>query len=244
MRELDGLEDHSILTIGPAGEKGVLFASVMVGHRAAGRIGAGAVLGSKNVAALSVKGTGSCPRRPRSLDEECRRPWNREGKSQHAWVWNSAPWEDENSDRIGDLPTKNWQSNSWGKGEAVSSHFSEKPGGLHRLLQGMPHEVRAEGPRGERSLEARTRRRRIRDRGILHRLCPQRGRGLCSALRVPLQRARHRYNLHGSGHRLPVPSARRRAWSRWRQGGAWISPGGTAPFFPARGDDCPQGRHR
>ena len=129
VRELDGLEDHSILTIGPAGEKGVLFASVMVGHRAAGRIGAGAVLGSKNVAALSVKGTGRiAPADPAA--------WMREVRAAHGIVKenpNTPGFTElgtmggyENSDRIGDLPTKNWQSNSWGKGEAVSSHFFGK----------------------------------------------------------------------------------------------------------------------
>ncbi len=208
VKEREALEGHSVLTIGPAGEKGVLFASVMVGHRAAGRIGAGAVLGSKNVAAVSVKGTGRItPADPAA--------WMREVRAAHGIVKESPNTPGftelgtmggyENSDRIGDLPTKNWQSNSWGRVRRSPPISSGKTSGLHGLLQGMPHEVRAEGPRGERSLEdSRTRRGRVRDRGILHRLCSQRGRGLCRALRVPLQRARHRYNFHGSGHRLPV----------------------------------------
>ncbi|KIX15525.1 aldehyde ferredoxin oxidoreductase family protein [Dethiosulfatarculus sandiegensis] len=45
--------------IGPAGENGVLFASVMNDkHRAAGRSGVGAVMGSKNLKAVVVKGSG------------------------------------------------------------------------------------------------------------------------------------------------------------------------------------------
>ena len=129
VKEREALEGHSVLTIGPAGEKGVLFASVMVGHRAAGRIGAGAVLGSKNVAAVSVKGTGRItPADPAA--------WMREVRAAHGIVKESPNTPGftelgtmggyENSDRIGDLPTKNWQSNSWGKGEAVSSHFFGK----------------------------------------------------------------------------------------------------------------------
>jgi aldehyde:ferredoxin oxidoreductase len=48
--------------IGPAGEKRSLIAAVMNdGHRAAGRGGSGAVMGSKNLKALVVRGTGSVP---------------------------------------------------------------------------------------------------------------------------------------------------------------------------------------
>lgn len=48
--------------IGPAGEKRSLIASVMNdGHRAAGRGGCGAVMGSKNLKALVVRGTGNVP---------------------------------------------------------------------------------------------------------------------------------------------------------------------------------------
>ncbi|HVN53091.1 MAG TPA: aldehyde ferredoxin oxidoreductase family protein [Anaerolineaceae bacterium] len=52
-------EEAKIACIGPAGEKKVLFASVMNEmHRAAGRSGVGAVMGSKNLKAVAVKGSG------------------------------------------------------------------------------------------------------------------------------------------------------------------------------------------
>ncbi len=52
--------DIQVAAIGPAGERKVRFASVMVNHsRAAGRTGMGAVLGSKNVKALAVRGHGA-----------------------------------------------------------------------------------------------------------------------------------------------------------------------------------------
>ncbi|MBW2207285.1 MAG: hypothetical protein JRG79_10280 [Deltaproteobacteria bacterium] len=54
------LEDGEIETacIGQAGENGVTFASITVsGWRAAGRCGGGAVMGSKNLKAIAVKGT-------------------------------------------------------------------------------------------------------------------------------------------------------------------------------------------
>jgi aldehyde:ferredoxin oxidoreductase len=49
-----------VACIGPAGEKGVLYATIMNDkHRAAGRSGLGAVMGFKNLKAVVVKGTGN-----------------------------------------------------------------------------------------------------------------------------------------------------------------------------------------
>jgi aldehyde:ferredoxin oxidoreductase len=51
-------DDASVACIGPAGEKLVLFASIQNEmHRAAGRGGMGAVMGSKNLKAIAVRGT-------------------------------------------------------------------------------------------------------------------------------------------------------------------------------------------
>ena len=47
-----------IACIGPAGENLVLFASIISERRAVGRGGAGAVMGSKNLKAIAVRGTG------------------------------------------------------------------------------------------------------------------------------------------------------------------------------------------
>jgi len=55
-------DDFQIITIGPAGENGVRFACISHDFgRQAGRTGVGAVLGSKNLKAIAVKGTGSLP---------------------------------------------------------------------------------------------------------------------------------------------------------------------------------------
>ena len=55
-------EAYQILTIGPAGERAVRFACISHDFgRQSGRTGIGAVLGSKNVKAVAVKGTGSIP---------------------------------------------------------------------------------------------------------------------------------------------------------------------------------------
>ncbi|MCX8118148.1 MAG: aldehyde ferredoxin oxidoreductase family protein [Desulfobacterota bacterium] len=52
--------DAKVACIGPAGEKLVRFACIINDkHRAAGRSGVGAVMGSKNLKAIAVKGSGS-----------------------------------------------------------------------------------------------------------------------------------------------------------------------------------------
>ncbi|MHA1927819.1 MAG: aldehyde ferredoxin oxidoreductase family protein [Candidatus Thorarchaeota archaeon] len=52
--------DIQVGAIGPAGERGILYSSIIVNHaRAAGRTGMGAVLGSKNVKAIAIRGRGA-----------------------------------------------------------------------------------------------------------------------------------------------------------------------------------------
>ena len=59
LREELGIPGLRIASIGPAGEKGVRFACIMNDkHRAAGRSGVGTVMGSKNLKAIAVRGTG------------------------------------------------------------------------------------------------------------------------------------------------------------------------------------------
>lgn len=62
-----------VACIGPAGEKGVLFATIMNDkHRAAGRSGLGAVMGSKKLKAIAVKGSNSIEvARPKEFLEAC-----------------------------------------------------------------------------------------------------------------------------------------------------------------------------
>ena len=59
LREELGIPQLRVACIGPAGEKRVRFACIMNDkHRAAGRSGVGAVMGSKNLKAIAVRGTG------------------------------------------------------------------------------------------------------------------------------------------------------------------------------------------
>jgi aldehyde:ferredoxin oxidoreductase len=55
-----GLADCAVAAIGPAGENRVLYAAIVnEKFRAAGRSGVGAVMGSKNLKAIAVRGTGA-----------------------------------------------------------------------------------------------------------------------------------------------------------------------------------------
>src|SRR4029078_7633493 len=56
LRELFGTEFQTA-TIGPAGERQVCYATISHDGRHAGRGGSGAVLGSKNIKAIAVRGT-------------------------------------------------------------------------------------------------------------------------------------------------------------------------------------------
>jgi aldehyde:ferredoxin oxidoreductase len=57
IREELGDERMEIASIGPGGENRVRFASVMVGHNTAGRGGAGAVMGSKSLKGIALRGS-------------------------------------------------------------------------------------------------------------------------------------------------------------------------------------------
>ena len=60
IRTETAVPDAIVASIGPAGENMVRFASIMNDkHRAAGRNGVGAVMGSKNLKAIGVRGTGA-----------------------------------------------------------------------------------------------------------------------------------------------------------------------------------------
>jgi len=60
LRAETGMLDCSIAAIGPAGENRVLYAAIVNDKfRAAGRSGVGAVMGSKNLKAIAVRGTGA-----------------------------------------------------------------------------------------------------------------------------------------------------------------------------------------
>ena len=71
LRERSGAHGTSIAVIGQAGENGASFASVTVdSFRHFGRLGLGAVMGSKNLKGLVISGTGELPVRDRKKYRE------------------------------------------------------------------------------------------------------------------------------------------------------------------------------
>ena len=116
----------SVMCIGPAGEKLVKIATVMFEHRAAGRCGAGAVMGSKNLIGIAVKGSHKTPMaQPAKLTETiktCLKILKESDFStnlkKHGTTGDMAA-----NDAAGDWPTKNWHANSWGKAEQLYDQF-------------------------------------------------------------------------------------------------------------------------
>ena len=122
--ELDDKRIH-VLQIGPAGEKLTRFAAIMnMSTRACGRTGMGAVMGSKNLKAVAVRGHG----RPELFDTDKVRElarWGRENFETSGvyalGLHGTASGVDALQD-LGALPTRNWSSgvfedweNIWGQ---------------------------------------------------------------------------------------------------------------------------------
>ncbi len=119
------LDDNKIevLQIGPAGEKGVRYASLIsMKNRANGRTGMGAVMGSKNLKAIAVRGK----QKPAVADPKALKELAR---------WGAKNFPDSNvagmgkygtaevlmgQQKSGGLPTKNWSSGVFDGAEAIS----------------------------------------------------------------------------------------------------------------------------
>ncbi len=121
-------QDFSVLTIGQGGENEVLYSSIMINHRAAGRGGAGAVMGSKNLLAIACKGDKEVEIANKDkYMESVRRAHKkiREHPDTKEFREHGTTGDMGACDASGDFPTKNWQSNSWGKGEELYDYFYE-----------------------------------------------------------------------------------------------------------------------
>ncbi len=123
-------KDFEIATIGPAGENKVFYSSVMFGNgsRAAGRTGAGALLGSKNLLAVAVKGNGKISiAHPQEFYSSCRESSQKllSNPDNIGLKLNGTTGDLGKCDNAGDWPTKNWHSNSWGKGQELYDQFKK-----------------------------------------------------------------------------------------------------------------------
>ena len=107
--------DFRVASIGPAGERAVRYATISHDGRHAGRGGSGAVLGSKNIKAIAVRGTQRCEwAHPRDVTELSR------DLSQRSFGPATAKYRELGTatnlltfNRFGTLPTRNFQSGTF-----------------------------------------------------------------------------------------------------------------------------------
>jgi len=128
MREELNDSDISIMCIGIAGENLVNIATVMFEGRAAGRCGAGAVMGSKNLIAIAVKGSGEIePESPDDYNIALKEVRNVVKNSEIAKGFREfgTMGDMAGNDAAGDWPTKNWQANNWGKGQELFDYYNK-----------------------------------------------------------------------------------------------------------------------
>jgi aldehyde:ferredoxin oxidoreductase len=147
-----------VACIGPAGEKKVLFASIMNDKdRAAGRSGVGAVMGSKNLKAVVARGKGRIP----LADPEGFKAVNKqildifkEGikETPLGLTVNGTAGVVMVTQNFGVLPTKNWQQGTfdgWEKihGEALTRRFLKKNSACYSCPIGCGRKTKVDDPR-------------------------------------------------------------------------------------------------
>ncbi len=117
-----------VLAIGPAGEKGVLFASIACGTRMFGRGGAGAVMGSKNLKAIAIKGSAELPwfqsksfiKEAKQANEKLR--LNASTKKGGPFPTLGTSFTVNVMQNMGVLPTRNWQDSIFDGAEKIFSN--------------------------------------------------------------------------------------------------------------------------
>src|SRR6516225_4870892 len=113
---------YEVATIGPAGERGVRYATISHDGRHAGRGGSGAVLGSKNLKAIAVRGTQRCEwAQPDALFEYSK------ALSKRSFGAATAKYRELGTaanlltfNRLGVLPTRNFTSGTFDAAAAIS----------------------------------------------------------------------------------------------------------------------------
>jgi len=114
--------DYRIASIGPAGERGVRYATISHDGRHAGRGGSGTVLASKRIKAIAVRGTKYCEwAHPRELTELSR------DLSKRSFGPATAKYRELGTatnlltfNRFGTLPTRNFQTGTFEEAASIS----------------------------------------------------------------------------------------------------------------------------
>jgi len=120
VRRIIGDEQAAVAAIGPAGERRVAIACIAFDkHSFAGRCGMGAVMGSKNLKAVAVKGTKSVPvADPEKTKELIKRFQKEIGEEvrENGFRADGTPGLCESAEALGDMPIKYWDGDVWPEG--------------------------------------------------------------------------------------------------------------------------------
>jgi aldehyde:ferredoxin oxidoreductase len=123
----EDLEDETVkvASIGVAGENRVLFANIANDRRTAGRTGGGAVMGSKNLKAIAVRGTNTVYVADiEKLIELCLALYEKaQGPATEKYRILGTPANVLALNRIACLPTRNWQQATFEGAEKVSGEY-------------------------------------------------------------------------------------------------------------------------
>jgi len=110
----------SVAAIGPAGERRVAIACIAVDkHSFAGRCGMGAVMGSKNVKAIAVRGTRSVEVHDPDEAENLIKRFHAEiakTVEENEFRKHGTPGLCESAEALGDMPIRYWQGDTWPEG--------------------------------------------------------------------------------------------------------------------------------
>jgi len=120
IRRETGDDKLSVATIGPAGERLVAIACIAVDkHSFAGRCGLGAVMGSKNIKAVAVRGTKTVPvADPDKLKELIKKYQKQihDAAVENEVRAHGTPALCETAEGLGDMPIKYWEQDTWPEG--------------------------------------------------------------------------------------------------------------------------------
>ncbi len=157
-----GKKDFSVAAIGQAGENLVKFASIVVDkHSFFGRTGMGAVLGSKNVKAICVKGDKEIEVADKDAVKELQKKITKKAvKLTSGFREHGTPLYMSLAEAVGEVPIKNWSGGAWGEGSEklgaptyTETIFKKRlpcpncPIGCHRYVKiDSPEKYKMEGP--------------------------------------------------------------------------------------------------
>lgn len=115
-----GDDKLSVATIGPAGERLVAIACIAVDkHSFAGRCGLGAVMGSKNIKAVAVRGTKTVPvADPGKMKQLIKKHQKQiyDTTVENEFRTHGTPGLCETAEGLGDMPIKYWEQDTWPEG--------------------------------------------------------------------------------------------------------------------------------